>query len=341
MKKQALTIILLLVSLVTNVSAKENDSWYLGTKLGWSTFNVGQYKHQNINHHELSGAPILGLFLGYEFNPYLALEVENDTTGFFPYLIFKKNIENKQINSIQLSTKLSYPITDEFKIYTRLGGMMFWDNLFSKSDWRSIFTKNSTLYPNVSLGAEYTFNEQFITRLDYTWKSSVGKIINLSMKPTLGDAVLSFAWKFGKPSINDMFSSYSIPESENKQYIALNESVNFPFNSTELKPISHDKLQNLNNKIKNIHSKNVFIMLSGHADKIGNKEYNQKLSEDRAYAIKNYFTSHGIAQDQISIQGMGNEYPLTEQICKDISSKPLLISCLAPDRRVEIEVLSD
>lgn len=343
MKKQALTIIFLLVSLVTGVEAKENDGWYLGTKMGWSDFNILEYKSKEVTKNDIkdkSGAPVFGLFLGYKFNPYFSFEIENDTTGFSPHLILQKNAKNTQPNSIQLATKFSYPITDDFNVYTQLGGMMFWDNLSSKEDLKNIFTKKSTLLPNVSLGAEYIFNEKFITRLDYTWKSNVEKIMNLSMKPILGDFVLSFGWKFGKSHINDIFYSY-IPESSNKQYVALNENINFPFNSTELKPISNDKLQQLNNKIKNIKSKNVFIMLSGHADRIGNKEYNQKLSEDRAYSIKNYFTSHGISQDKITIQGMGNEFPLTNQICKDISSRPLLISCLAPDRRVEIEVLSD
>ncbi|AAM67874.1 OmpA family protein [Buchnera aphidicola] len=347
MKKQALTIIFLLVSLVTGIQAKENDHWYLGTKMGWSDFNILEYRSKDITPFDTKidtknplGAPVFGLFLGYEFNPYFSFEIENDTTGFSPHLIFQKNEQNIQINSLQLATKLSYPITDDFHIYTQLGGMMFWDNLSFKKDLQNIFTEKSRLIPNVSLGAEYIFNKKFITRLDYTWKSNIAKIMNLSMKPVLGDVALSFGWKFGKSNINEIFSSY-IPQSSDKQYVALNENINFPFNSTELKPISHDKLQKLQKEIKNIKSKNIFIMLSGHADRIGNKEYNQKLSENRAYSIKNYFTSHGISQDKISIQGMGNEFSLTNQICKDVSDRPLLISCLAPDRRVEIEVLSD
>lgn len=344
MKKPVLTIIFLLVSLFATVCAKENDGWYLGTKMGWSNFNIAEYKTQNLTNNDNkknnAGAPVFGMFLGYEFNPYFSFEIENSTTGFFPHLIFKKNEDHVQTNSVQLATKLSYPLTNDFKIYTRLGGMMFWDNLYSKEDLMKVFTKESKLFPNLSLGAEYTFNKKFVTRLDYTWKSSIQKIMNLSIEPNLGDVVFSFGWKFGKSDINDIFSSY-IPESSNKQYVELNENINFPFNSFELKPISYDKLEKIQYKIKNIKSKNIFIMLSGHADKIGNKQYNQKLSEDRAYSIKNYFTSHGISQEKITIQGLGNEYPLTNQICKDISSKPLLISCLAPDRRVEIEVLSD
>ncbi|QCI18305.1 hypothetical protein D9V63_01680 [Buchnera aphidicola (Aphis nasturtii)] len=340
MKKKALTILILLVSLVSSVQSKSNDGWYLGAKVGWSNFNLLHYKEiQGLKNEQSTNAPMFGLFLGYEFNPYFGLEIENDTTGFSPHLMFQKSKENMQANNVQISTKLSYPITDDFRLYTRLGGMMFWENLASKEDLKKTFTKHSCVFPSLSLGAEYIFNDEFITRFDYTWKSSVEKIMNLS-KPTLGDAVISFAWKFGKSKINDMFTSYS-PETSNQQYIALNENINFPFNSTELRPISYDKLKKINDEINNIKSKKVYITLSGHTDRIGNKEYNQKLSEDRAYSIKNYFTSHGVPENTINIQGMGNQYPLTDQICKDIESRPLLISCLAPDRRVEIEVSAD
>ncbi|QCI16574.1 hypothetical protein D9V60_01680 [Buchnera aphidicola (Aphis craccivora)] len=340
MKKRALTILVLLVSLVSSVQSKSSDGWYLGAKVGWSNFNLLKYKEiQSLTNDQNTNAPVFGLFLGYEFNPYFGLEIESDTTGVSPHLMFQKSKENMQANHVQISTKLSYPITDDFRLYTRLGGMMFWENLTSKSNLKDILSKRSLLFPSVSLGAEYIFNDEFITRFDYTWKSSIEKIMNLS-KPTLGDAVVSFAWKFGKSNINDMFTSYS-PETSNKQYVALNENINFPFNSTELRPISYDKLKKIDNEINNIKSKNIYITLSGHTDRIGNKEYNQKLSEDRAYSIKNYFTSHGISENQINVQGMGNQYPLTDQVCKNIESRPLLISCLAPDRRVEIEVSAD
>ncbi|QCI17726.1 hypothetical protein D9V61_01690 [Buchnera aphidicola (Acyrthosiphon lactucae)] len=348
MKKRALAIAFLLASLISPVQAEEQNGWYLGTKMGWSHFNPLKYDIHNIlaNNNqdnfliENFSAPIVGLFLGYEFNPYFGLEIENDTNGFSPHFMFQKNKEHMQSNSVQVATKLSYPITDDFHLYTRLGGIVLWDDLASKDTVKNLFSKESSLFPSVSLGAEYIFNEKFITRLDYNWKNSVKNILNSSIKPSLGDAVLSIGWKFGKSNINDMFSSYD-PELLNAQYSVLNENVNFPFNSTELKPIAYDKLNKLDDDIKEMKLKNISIILLGHSDKIGNYEYNQKLSEDRAYSIKNYLTSRGFSRDKITVKGMGSLYPLTNQVCKDIKNKPLLVSCLAPDRRVEIEVLSD
>ena len=344
MKKRAFAIAFLLASLFTSVQAEEKNGWYLGTKIGWSHFNPLKYNvnnfqpiQENASKENLS-APIFGVFLGYEFNPYLGFEIENDTNGFFPHWMFQKNKEHLQVNSIQLATKFSYPITEDFHLYTRLGGTVFWDNLASKQDLKNIISKESSLLPSISLGAEYVFNKKFITRLDYTWKNNIKNIIESSIKPSSGDAVLSFGWKFGESNINDVFSSYN--SELNQQYSVLNENINFPFNSTELKPVSYDKLSKLDDDIKSMKLQNVSIVLSGHSDRIGNQEYNQKLSEDRAYSIKNYLTSRGFSRNQITVQGMGKLYPLTDQVCKDIENRPLLISCLAPDRRVEIEVLS-
>lgn len=352
MKKRAFAIAFLLASLVTSVQAEEKNGWYLGTKIGWSYFNPLKYNifihtedaktedaknDANVSQDNLS-APIVGVFAGYEFNPYFSFEIENDTNGFFPHEIFQKQ-QHVQINSLQLATKLSYPITDDFNLYTRLGGIVLWDDLLSKKDLKNMFNKESPLSPTLSLGAEYVFNKKFITRLDYTWKNSIKNIADLSIKPSLGDAAISFGWKFGESYVNDTFSSED-DEFLNKPYTVFNENVNFPFNSTELKPIAYDKLDQLDKNIKKKNLNNISIILSGYSDRLGEDEYNQKLSEDRAYSVKNYLTSRGFSRNQITIQGMGKSYSLTNQVCNDIENKPLLISCLAPDRRVEIEILS-
>ncbi|ANZ22540.1 hypothetical protein ATN01_01645 [Buchnera aphidicola (Diuraphis noxia)] len=348
MKKRALAIMFLLASLVTSVHSEEQNGWYLGTKMGWSYFNPLKYTYDfnvsdNIENNfllkENLSAPIFGVFLGYDFNPYFGLEIENNTNGFFPHKIFEKNTKYMQTNSLQLGTKLSYPVTDNFHFYTKLGGMIFWDDIFAKDNLKNVFTKESSLFPSVSLGAEYIFNKKFITRLDYTWKNKVKNIIDLSVKPTLGDAIFSFGWKFGESHVNDLYETYD--DDLLTQQNVLNENINFPFNSTDLRPVAYDKLNKLDYDLKKMKLKNISITLSGHSDRIGNKEYNQRLSEDRAYSIKNYLTSRGFSRDQIVVQGMGQLYPLTNQVCKDIKNRSLLISCLAPDRRVEIEVSSD
>jgi OOP family OmpA-OmpF porin len=81
------------------------------------------------------------------------------------------------------------------------------------------------------------------------------------------------------------------------------------------------------------------ITAVGHADRFGTDAYNQKLSERRANAVKDYLVKKGIAADRISTEGKGETQPVTKPgECKGPKSKKV-IACLQPDRRVVIEVI--
>jgi OOP family OmpA-OmpF porin len=81
------------------------------------------------------------------------------------------------------------------------------------------------------------------------------------------------------------------------------------------------------------------ITVTGHTDRIGSPAYNTRLSEHRAEAVKTYLVeSSGIPSSKISTKGVGESEPVTKPgECKGDKSKKL-IACLAPDRRVEVEV---
>jgi OmpA-OmpF porin, OOP family len=79
------------------------------------------------------------------------------------------------------------------------------------------------------------------------------------------------------------------------------------------------------------------IAVAGHTDRIGKDAYNQKLSERRAAAVKAYLVKKGIPSDKIQAQGHGKLEPVTGDACNKIRGKAL-ISCLQPDRRVEVNV---
>ncbi len=51
------------------------------------------------------------------------------------------------------------------------------------------------------------------------------------------------------------------------------------------------------------------IELAGHTDDVGNDEYNQKLSENRAKAAMDYLIKKGIAADRLSYKGYGESMP--------------------------------
>jgi OOP family OmpA-OmpF porin len=80
------------------------------------------------------------------------------------------------------------------------------------------------------------------------------------------------------------------------------------------------------------------IVLSGHADRLGSEKYNQKLSEQRANAVKDFLITKDIAANRIEASGKGKSQPVTATAECLGSQSPRVIACLQPDRRVDVEV---
>jgi len=78
------------------------------------------------------------------------------------------------------------------------------------------------------------------------------------------------------------------------------------------------------------------IVIEGHADRLGTQEFNQKLSEQRAEAVRAYLALHGAANDPIETIGMGKTVPA--KFCPDIKDRAKLIDCLAPNRRAIVTI---
>ncbi|ODU90109.1 MAG: hypothetical protein BGO61_06015 [Thiobacillus sp. 65-69] len=78
------------------------------------------------------------------------------------------------------------------------------------------------------------------------------------------------------------------------------------------------------------------IRVTGHADKTGNAAANQKLSLARAKAVSAYLKSKGVKAKTFATAGLGDTKPVVE--CDMSQPKEALKACLAPNRRVEIEV---
>ena len=55
---------------------------------------------------------------------------------------------------------------------------------------------------------------------------------------------------------------------------------------------------------------NINIVLEGHADERGTREYNLALGERRANSAKDYLMTYGISSDRISVLSYGKERPV-------------------------------
>ena len=111
----------------------------------------------------------------------------------------------------------------------------------------------------------------------------------------------------------------------------------FDFDKAVLKPEGRAKLDDLAAQARNL--KLEVILAVGHTDRLGSEAYNQKLSERRAAAVKSYLVSKGVEANRIYTEGKGETQPVTGDKCNNVKGRAALISCLQPDRRVEVEVI--
>lgn len=80
------------------------------------------------------------------------------------------------------------------------------------------------------------------------------------------------------------------------------------------------------------------VHVIGHSDRIGNAKANVDLSTRRANAVRDYLVQKGVPADKITAVGRGSVEPVVE--CDD-KDRAALIACLAPNRRVEIRIVSE
>ncbi len=121
------------------------------------------------------------------------------------------------------------------------------------------------------------------------------------------------------------------------QKVTLAADALFDFDKAVLRPEGKAKLDDVVAKMKDI--KLEVIIAVGHADRFGTDAYNQKLSERRAAAVKDYLVGKGVEANRVYTEGKGEKQPVTKpDQCKGPKSKKV-IECLQPDRRVEIEII--
>src|SRR5688572_22354430 len=125
------------------------------------------------------------------------------------------------------------------------------------------------------------------------------------------------------------------------QKLTLSTDVLFDFGKSELKDSGKARLDQLASEIKGADVDEIVAV--GHADRIASEDYNQKLSEARAQAVKDYLAQQGAKSNVITAQGKGESQPVTGEDCKKLGaergSNKKLVACLQPDRRGEIEAL--
>jgi len=95
-------------------------------------------------------------------------------------------------------------------------------------------------------------------------------------------------------------------------------------------PEAQQRLAELAGRLKN-ENKNVYLEIQGYTDSTGTPDYNERLGEQRAEAVRRYLSSQGVALNRMATISYGQDQPVAPNDTREGR---------AQNRRVAIVVLS-
>jgi outer membrane protein OmpA-like peptidoglycan-associated protein len=117
--------------------------------------------------------------------------------------------------------------------------------------------------------------------------------------------------------------------------VGVDEEGQFDFDQAVLRPEVKSVLDELAGRLRDAEWDRLDII--GYTDRIGTDDYNQQLSERRAWAVARYLLAQGVPVSKMKVAGRGERNSQVNQgECHDLERSEL-IACLQQDRRVEIE----
>jgi peptidoglycan-associated lipoprotein len=116
----------------------------------------------------------------------------------------------------------------------------------------------------------------------------------------------------------------------NYSVVLSDDKAHFPLNRHELSKEAKSELDEFVDHLKT-DDKNVYLEIQGHTDSTGTRDYNMRLGEERAEAVRLYLNEKGVALNRMGTISYGETVPVDSNKTKVGRSK---------NRRVVIIVLS-
>ena len=235
------------------------------------------------------------------------------------------------------------------------------NNLDYKIPGFDVDGKKTSWLGSLGLGAQYLFSDNFGLQADLRQQFSRGeaKITNLTTGARAGDSGsvsntllnLGAIFRFGAPApvvaevAPEPAPIAAAPEpapapapepvkcTPQMDTITVGAEKLFGFDKANLREEGKAALNEAAAKIK-ANPELKAVIVTGHTDRIGSDAYNQKLSERRANMVKDYLAAQGVDAAMIEAVGKGEAEPVVQ--CTGNKATKKLISCLQPNRRVEI-----
>jgi len=208
-------------------------------------------------------------------------------------------------------------------------------------------------YINAGLGAQLSLNDQWSLQADF--RRVHGYLRNTDFpidRSSNNYLTVGFNYAFDKPAqpavaapppeptpvaVIETPSAPPPPPAPAPRFekIYLSSTELFAFDKSDLR-MPQPKLDDIATALNN-NTQVDNVVVTGYTDRIGSDKYNQKLSERRASAVKDYLVGKGVSAARMSAVGKGKQNPIV--VCTQ-KKRPALIECLEPNRRVEVEQIT-
>ena len=307
------------------------------------------------------------VFGGYQINRNIALEAgyyslgkSRFTTQTSPEGTFSSATKVRGLNFDVVGT---LPFTERFAGLARVGAHQAYSKEDSSGTGANAGIASSTKHNNtnykVGVGLQYELTPAVWVRGEverYRVKDSTGRRNNIDMTS------VSLVFPFGRaaaPRVVAAAPVYVAPApapmpmpapvvaapapapvvmAPAPQRVSFSADTLFGFDKATVRPEGMTALDTFSNQLKGTSYQSITV--EGHTDRLGSTEYNQALSNERASSVKDYLVTSGkLDPSKISAVGKSEGSPVTKaEDCSDKQSRANLITCLQPDRRVEVEV---
>jgi outer membrane protein OmpA-like peptidoglycan-associated protein len=107
------------------------------------------------------------------------------------------------------------------------------------------------------------------------------------------------------------------------------DSIKFDFDKADLRPENRELLSRIAGIL--LSSPDFTVGVNGHTDDVGTEEYNQKLSERRAQAVRDYLVEAGLSPEILTVTGWGKSNPRVQGRSSEARAK---------NRRVELAIVN-
>lgn len=278
---------------------------YLGLRAGWAAFKDACEAHASECNDDTLG---LGVYAGYQFSPWLALEAGYTDFG-SPDARYGTDTVSADVSTLEMAAVLRHELTADWALYSRVGAS--YEMIDKQASWMPDASANQWGLL-LAGGAEYALTPYLSARMELQFNDGLGNDAVRQADLYFTSLGLTYRFKEALP-VTPVAAPIPVPPpapaAPVMKHIDLNANALFASASATL--ASGDELRQVANVIAR-DGGDGGVRVVGHTDSRGSDTYNLKLSEQRAQAVADYLVSQGVARQRIRTEGMGERMPIAD-----------------------------